>query len=924
MFRTLFSHFAVIRVLPRPVPAIRSLLVMGMASMALAWPAAAQSSTRSNSVSGAAQYGPDTTEMEGWKSKSSGGTAATVGVSSAGTANLAASVTAVLGYDPFVLRTTAGSMTLERGVDLSADAGEDTGAAEVCTVVTSVPAQAAMTAHLTASGCTVLGPLSVNSYAVRATRSTLQTLADDPLVYWVGQPDWELKVDPQVARQLEVDGARWSDTDPGAAIAEDEVVVALYDAADADRVAATVTAAGGSVLRTRTGGTMLVCSGLAAAGVRTLAEEPAVCYIDASHVGRVDLTTSVALIGEHNVVSNDAISRYGSRVTLGMFDTGLQQNHNAFRAHGTVPAVRPVGSSSLGEPVDLTLDNPSGHGTAVASVMLSRWIPEPLLGVAPWGGGGPNSLFRFVRGGADPPADPDLIFNVDVGMGALFTDNRAEVINNSWGSDTLSNTGTDELSVFADNLAWLGRQVWVFAAGNSGPGAGTIIIPAGAKNMIAVGSINNDLPFTLSSFSSEGPTADFRKKPDIYAPGENITMANAFDPKGTVDFNGTSFSAPHVTGFLATLIDHLPDVRRRPHLAKAMMMAAAIPDLSLSLHTGVLNSFETHFATSSSVLLGLFTPTDVSPASAGVFWDVNGVPGGLSGLYVVLTWIEPPAPVGAPFAVLNDIDLLVDVGKEGFVDFSATSSIDNVEVLFIPSPPGGNYRFIAERFSATTSYAPALALFAWVPGANREPGPPRIFWATTPPPSALGQAPLSLSWLLSDFAGTISQHQVHSGVTSVLDSSPLLSAANGFTDFTATAPNVGQFDSPTSYRYVVRALDDATQVLSRIAAVEVEAGPLAPVVEWVVEPPASVASGGSFTVQWRLRNYVDPAIQNAVGFGVTSLLGQTPDQPGGNGTYTATVTAPLVASPGNLNYTAFAANGIEFDFAPIRTVLIVP
>jgi len=97
---------------------------------------------------------------------------------------------------------------------------------------------------------------------------------------------------------------------------------------------------------------------------------------------------------------------------------------------------------------------------------------------------------------------------------------------------------------------------------------GTITEPANASNVLAVGSFNTKTfsgdPDSegLSSFSSLGPTRDGRTKPDITAPGVVLYSARSleasFDPIEIVPANdnyviqqGTSMSAPHVTGIAA-------------------------------------------------------------------------------------------------------------------------------------------------------------------------------------------------------------------------------------------------------------------------------------------------------------------------------------------------------------------------------------
>lgn len=87
----------------------------------------------------------------------------------------------------------------------------------------------------------------------------------------------------------------------------------------------------------------------------------------------------------------------------------------------------------------------------------------------------------------------------------------------------------------------------VNAAGNEGENNWRIIgTPGDADSVLSVGGTN---PYTdmHTSFSSFGPTADGRLKPEVCAPGHVIAAGK----KAMITTQGTSFSSPLVAGFAA-------------------------------------------------------------------------------------------------------------------------------------------------------------------------------------------------------------------------------------------------------------------------------------------------------------------------------------------------------------------------------------
>jgi serine protease AprX len=99
--------------------------------------------------------------------------------------------------------------------------------------------------------------------------------------------------------------------------------------------------------------------------------------------------------------------------------------------------------------------------------------------------------------------------------------------------------------------------------------------PGNADRVITVGATHRDSPFThgVSYFSSRGPTGDGRLKPDLVAPGHQITAPLPGEKWGRLD--GTSQAAPHVSGAAAMLMARYPELIGNPDRIKRILCATA-------------------------------------------------------------------------------------------------------------------------------------------------------------------------------------------------------------------------------------------------------------------------------------------------------------------------------------------------------------
>lgn len=159
--------------------------------------------------------------------------------------------------------------------------------------------------------------------------------------------------------------------------------------------------------------------------------------------------------------------------------------------------------------------------------------------------------------------------------------------------------GLSPLCLEVDRLVRSGVVI-VVAAGNTGSGTvktligahntvleGSINDPGNAELAITVGSTHRDMPqkYGVSYFSSKGPTADGRKKPDILTPGQDVTCCatgrmkvesgKAHEDAIYFEHSGTSIAAAVVSGAIATLLSGRRELIGQPDVIKRMLLETA-------------------------------------------------------------------------------------------------------------------------------------------------------------------------------------------------------------------------------------------------------------------------------------------------------------------------------------------------------------
>lgn len=256
--------------------------------------------------------------------------------------------------------------------------------------------------------------------------------------------------------------------------------------------------------------------------------------------GVLALSSSVTVpwnLGLMNWPDTGSLPTGSSAVYLAVVDTGLDATHPAF--------VTAPGSAVVRERLDMAGgggDDPHGHGTAVASVLVAQQK-------GPWFGLAPGCSLLSVS--------VPMVASVEsyaLRRAALLTlrnrvlaNTHRWVVNLSWrtaGDVALIRTAIQALS---DAGALI-----VCSAGNDGDTSGRPHFPSDYPGVLSVGAL--DPLRQPAPYSNLGPRVDYM------APGgvQDTPLVCAAPGGGAVDCVGSSFAAPHVAAVAALLWSRFP------------------------------------------------------------------------------------------------------------------------------------------------------------------------------------------------------------------------------------------------------------------------------------------------------------------------------------------------------------------------------
>jgi len=262
----------------------------------------------------------------------------------------------------------------------------------------------------------------------------------------------------------------------------------------------------------------------------------------------LDYGPSFAQLNQISVPQLHDMGLSGAGVLIGVFDTGFDPDHPVFMDLDVAHTWDFINNDS---DVKDEFDNQRDHGTSVLSVLAGN-ASGTLIGPAY---GASFCLAKTeIKNDEIQQEEDNFIAALEWAdsLGCQIVSASLGYIDWYTKSDLDGNTA---LVTIASDLAVKKGITVLVAAGNENDGTETTIIaPADGDSVIAVGAVKVD--GTIASFSSHGPTADGRIKPDICAGGYLVEIAKYTGGYGVG--SGTSFATPLAAGAVALMIENDP------------------------------------------------------------------------------------------------------------------------------------------------------------------------------------------------------------------------------------------------------------------------------------------------------------------------------------------------------------------------------
>lgn len=572
------------------------------------------------------------------------------------------------------------------------------------------PLTRAVRRQIVDEGVELLGYLPPNAYLARLAPGTLARVRALPAVVQVGAYDPAWRICPRLLalKAVMAGGVTAPTSGPAeylarvgrrrALLAEAGVVqvaIAAQPGVDVDGLAARIAGlAGCRVRNTAAAGALgFIDAEIPLTALEALAGLDGVQFIEDAPVGSErNATTAPFLQSGGAATPYWDLALQGEGQIVGVIDTPPDAAHCMFSDSVAIGAAHR--KLVYGDPNPLP--SYGSHGTFVAGVLAGD---EGVWGTCTPGDGlacAARIAWTDVAIIYATPAElyPALQAAHDAG---------AWIHTNSWGDDgtTAYTTWCSQIDAFSYDHEF---DAVIFAVSNYA----ALHTPENAKNVLAVGA-SWQFPYQdTHCYGGAGPTADGRRKPEVFAPGCGVYSASAGTGCATRTGSGTSYAAPAIAAGMALVRQYFvegfypngergsgPSLTPTGALLRAMMINAAT-DMTDSpgypsdaegwgaagLHRVLYLAGAPIAAAGHRRLVVRDIPNGTGLATGELHRMTVGVWSAEEPLRVTLVFTDPPALVGAADPVVNDLDLRVRAPDRA--EYLGNAFVDGV------SAPGGS------------------------------------------------------------------------------------------------------------------------------------------------------------------------------------------------------------------------------------------
>jgi len=621
-----------------------------------------------------------------------------------------------------------------------------------------------------ATGAEIVAPRAGFSYIVRASAATAPKIAALRVVRWVGHLPYAARVSPTLVRRRKT-------TLPRRRVRPNAFRVEIFSSEDAGRIGAAAKRLGFTVLSKDPKARLLIVETSKSDGarerqIRSLASARGVRFIRERVVPRTSNSIATTIMGN----SFAATSATGPQLTgageiVAVCDTGIDTGDPSAIHPDFAGRVLAVKSYPITADWNTIITNPggddgpadfdSGHGTHTSGSVLgngavsagtsavvrghafkAKLVFQAVEQEMKWKPNAPANLKkeRYVLAGIPNNLKPLFQFAYDQG---------ARVHSNSWGGGD-PGLYDDQCRQF-DQFVWDHKDFcFVIAAGNDGTdndgdgsiNLGSVTSPGTAKNCITVGACENrrpefdsqvygdwwpsdfpvspynkapmaDQPDQVVPFSSRGPTADNRIKPDVVAPGTFILSTRSskiapsnfawaaykLDKAHYFFMGGTSMATPLTSGAVALLREFLRTSRgiAKPSAAllKALLIAGAQRLPGTASSKALLDNHQGYGRVNlDRSVKKVLSTVDHGGLKTGEKVTVSlKVPAGQKTLRIALCYSDFPGR-----GLINNLNLIAAsptgkkaVGNQPSGSALTLDSANNVEVIEVPKAKAGTW-----------------------------------------------------------------------------------------------------------------------------------------------------------------------------------------------------------------------------------------